>query len=84
MVVNVFNQYISVYDGSRINAYGFPPFSLIEPRLRFIASENATVTIAGLEIATNSVANTTKTYSLATKNSRLVANEFIAEKKVNI
>lgn len=43
--VNVFNQDLSVCDGNRVNAYVFPPFSLIGPLLRFLASVNAVVTV---------------------------------------
>ena len=43
--VNVFNQDLSVCDGDRVNAYVFPPFPLIGPLLRFIASKNAAVTM---------------------------------------
>ena len=43
--VNVFNQDLSVCDGNRVNAYVFPPFSLIGPLLRSLASMNAVVTV---------------------------------------
>ena len=43
--VNVFNQDLSVCDGTHVNAYVFPPFSLIGPLLRLFASANAAVTI---------------------------------------
>ena len=43
--VNVFNQDLSVCDGDRVDAYVSPPFSLIGPLLRFIASKNAAVTM---------------------------------------
>jgi len=43
--VNVFNQDLSVCDGNRVKVYVFPPFSLTGPLLRFIASENAVVTM---------------------------------------
>ena len=43
--VNVFNQDLSVCDGNHVNAYVFPPFSLIGPLLRLFASANAAVTI---------------------------------------
>ena len=43
--VNVFNQDLSVCDGDRVDAYVFPPFSLIGLLLRFIASKNAAVTM---------------------------------------
>ena len=43
--VNVFNQDLSVCDGDRVDAYLFPPFSLIGPLLHFIASKNAAVTM---------------------------------------
>ena len=43
--VNVFNQDLSGCDGNRVNAYVFPPFSLIGPLLRLFASANAVVTV---------------------------------------
>ena len=43
--VNVFNKHLSVCDGNRVDAYIFPPFSLIGPLLRFLASVNAIVTV---------------------------------------
>ena len=43
--VNVFNQDLSPCDGIIINAYAFPPFSLIGPLLRFMRSQCTTVTL---------------------------------------
>jgi hypothetical protein len=43
--VNVFNQDLTVCEGSSINAYVFPPFTLIGPLLRFIWSQHAVVTV---------------------------------------
>ena len=43
--VNVFNQDLSVCDGETINAYVFPPFSLMGPILRFIRDHRAVVTV---------------------------------------
>ena len=37
--VNVFNQNLSVCDGVNVNAYVFPPFSLISPLLHFLQTE---------------------------------------------
>ena len=43
--VNVFNQNLSVCDGVNVNAYVFPPFSLISPLLHFLQTERAIVTV---------------------------------------
>ncbi|KAK3710527.1 hypothetical protein QZH41_009353, partial [Actinostola sp. cb2023] len=43
--VNVFNQDLSVCDGVEVNAYVFPPFSLILPLLRFLLDQKAVVTV---------------------------------------
>jgi len=43
--VNVFNQYLSLCDGFRVNAYVFRPFCLISPLLRFLKSEGWVVTV---------------------------------------
>jgi len=43
--VNVFNQDLSVCEGRLINAYVFPPFTLIGPLLRLIWSQHAVVTM---------------------------------------
>ena len=42
--VNLFNQDLSMCDGITVNAYVFPPFSLIGPLLRFLRSQRAMVT----------------------------------------
>ena len=43
--VDAFNQDLSVCHGNHVNAYVFPPFSLIGSLLRFLASLNAVVTV---------------------------------------
>ena len=43
--VNVFNQFLSLCDGFRVNAYVFRPFCLISPLLRFLKSEGWVVTV---------------------------------------
>lgn len=43
--VNVFTQDLTACDGERVNAYVYPPFSLISPLLRLIRSSRATVTM---------------------------------------
>ena len=43
--VNVFNQDLARCEGSVVNAYAFPPFSLIGPLIRFIIANRAVVTL---------------------------------------
>ena len=43
--MNVFNQDLTICDGTRVNAYVFPPFALIAPLVAWLLSQKAAVTI---------------------------------------